>query len=94
MPKLKQYSLDEYINAVESLASSKGFRIKVFQKTGSAIRFEVYRREEVEIWDMWVVHTKHNSKRREIWSRDNYKKPDKCLGLDDGTFLKFLEKNN
>lgn len=89
MPRLN-YALKDYIKAVEILASTKNLQIKCFYTGKNGVRFEVFQGAETIPWDMWVVHTEH-SKRREIWSRDNYKKPDQCIGAEAGTFVKILE---
>lgn len=90
MRKPKQYPLNEYIKAAERLAAQKGFRLEVGMGSKNAIRFDVFMAGETQPWDFWTVHTNHN-KRREVWSKEDYRKPDRCMGLGEGTFLAMLE---
>ena len=87
MPRPKLYPLKDYIKAAEKLAAKKGLRLEVTPGKGSAVRFDVFMAGEIEPWEIWAVHTSH-TKKREIWSKEDYKKPDRCLGLEPGTFLK------
>lgn len=91
MPRPKKYSLKEYIKAVEILAKRKQLRIEVSYGLKNAIRFDVFIGNEEEPWDMWVIHTEH-TKRREVWSKENYRKPDRCLDARSGEFLEILEE--
>lgn len=91
MPKRKQYSLKEYIKAVEILAERKKLRIAVSYGSKNAIRFDVFMVTETKPADMWVIHTEH-TKRREVWSKENYRKPDRCLDARPGEFLEILEE--
>jgi hypothetical protein len=89
MPKRKQYPLKEYIRAAVTLAERKKLRIAVSYGSKNAIRFDVFMGNETEPRDMWVVHTEH-TKRREVWSKENYQKPDHCLNARPGEFLEIL----
>lgn len=91
MPKRKQYPLKEYIKAVEILAERKKLRVAVSYSSKNAIRFDVFREEEAEPHEMWVIHTEH-TKRREVWSKEKYRKPDRCLDARPGEFLDILEE--
>ncbi len=91
MPRPRQYPLKDYLKAVELLAERKGFRVEHFLGNNNAIRFEVFRKEQTEIWEMWTIHTLH-SKRREVYSRDDLRKPDLHLNGRPGEFLEILEK--
>jgi hypothetical protein len=92
MPKLRQYALNDYIKAVDKLAFIKGVTIKYFYNKGSAVRFEVFiNKEEIPV-EMWVVHTNH-SKKREVWSKEDYRKPEKYIkGSRSGEFIEILEQ--
>ncbi|MEK7187138.1 MAG: hypothetical protein AAB690_02475 [Patescibacteria group bacterium] len=90
MPKRKQYRLNDYLKAVTILAEQKGFRVEYFLGNKNAIRFEVFRKEQDEIWEMWTIHTEH-SKKKEVWSKEDYRKPDQHLNARPGEFLEILE---
>jgi hypothetical protein len=90
MPKLKLYPLKDYIKGAEVLASTENRRLEVHYGKGSAVRFEIFNGDEKIPSEFWVVHINH-TKKKEIWSRDNYKKPDHCFGVEPGTFIRILE---
>lgn len=87
MPRLS-YPLNTYIKAVEKLAKAKGFsKIEYYSKSGSGWRFEAFIGTEVVPTSFWVIHTEH-SKRKEIISKEDYKKAVRVL---NATFEEFLE---
>lgn len=90
MPKQKHWSLANYIKAVDILAERKGFVIKSFLNKHNGIHFDAFRKGESEVWDVWTIHTEH-TKKREIWSKEDYRKPDRCLDARAGEFLEVLE---
>ena len=91
MPRPKQYPLNDYIKAVEKLAALKNLRMVVSQgSSGSAIRFEVFVDNDQVPIEIWTIHTIH-SKKREVWSKEDYRKPDRCLGARAGEFMEILE---
>ncbi len=90
MPKLR-HSLNDYIKAVEILAATRNLDVRCFYGKHNAICFELYMKDDkINPWDVWTIHTEH-SKKREVWSREDYKKPDLHIGTEAGSFIKILE---
>jgi len=90
MPKPRKYPLNDYIKAAEILGSRRNLIVKSMNATrGSAVRFEVYDQNGV-LMDFWTVHTEHD-RRRFIWSKEDYRKPDKHLFARPGEFMEILE---
>ena len=89
MPRRRR-PLKDYIKAVQILAAKKKLRVEVYQGNKNAIRFEVFQGDNQEPWEMWTIHTEH-SKRKEIWSPEDYKKPDLHLSAESGEFVKILD---
>lgn len=85
----KLYKLNVFVKAVEELARRKGFIVRAHEgKKGSAVAFEVFATATQTIPDkVWTVHTAHTRK-REIWSPEDYRKPCDNLG---GTHEEFEE---
>lgn len=92
----RQFPLNDYIKAVEILAQKMGRRVEVYNGKKNAIRFEVFPlsknggQDSKEIIEMWTIHTSHN-KKRTIWSREDYRKPDRNLCARQGEFMEILE---
>jgi len=88
MPKLN-YPLKTYIKVVKSIATEKGLSsVKVTPAKGSVVRFELFEKNMNIPMSIWVIHHTHNNK-KEIWSKDDYRKAARNLGCD---YLTFLEK--
>lgn len=90
MPKQKNYPLKKYIKAVEILAARKGFRVDSINGRGSAVRLEAFFKDKEIPDEIWTIHTEHN-KAKEIYSKEDYKKPDRHLmGAKEGEFMDIL----
>lgn len=85
----KKYPLNKYEKASKRLASEKGLRVESFNGKGSAVRFELYD-EKDNLLDFWVVHTEHK-RTRLIWSKEDYRKPEKHIPSRSGEFMEILE---
>ena len=73
MPKLN-YPLKKYVKAVSAIAKKNGFeRVEHFPTKGSIVRFELFRIDQEVPTAFWVVHHNH-SRKKEIWSKEDYKK--------------------
>jgi len=91
MPRLN-YPLKTYEKAVEILAATKGFReVRVFNKSGSAIHFEIFLGNEEVPHSMWNVHSLHDHKRT-IVSNEDYKKVTRHLNCTLEEFLEVLKR--
>lgn len=91
MSKQKLYKLDSYIKAVEELARRNRLIVRIANKKGSAVAFKVFLRATDPTPDsIWVIHTKHTRK-REVWSNEDYRKPSRHLGGETEDFLIILE---
>jgi hypothetical protein len=73
----KQYQIDDYIAAVEELASRHGLTVRPYNGKNNAIGFRVFASPtSTEPIELWVVHTTHGRwKSRKIWSSEDLKKP-------------------
>ncbi|KKP85825.1 hypothetical protein A3B84_02265 [Candidatus Nomurabacteria bacterium RIFCSPHIGHO2_02_FULL_35_13] len=91
MQKLN-YPLNTYIKAVGILAKTKGFReVKIFNKNGSAVHFEVFLGTDTVPHSMWNVHSLHD-KKRTIYSNEDYKKATRNLSCTVEEFLEILKR--
>ena len=92
MPKVGQYQIKVYVKAVHEMAKLKGFHgVEYFRGSKNAYRFEVFLPNEVEPTSFWTIHVSHNRK-EEVWSKDDYRKPDIHLNGRSGEFVEILEK--
>jgi len=90
MPKLN-HQLKKYIKAVEAIARENGLAsVKVTHTKGSIVRFELFEHNQTIPMSIWVIHHTHN-KKREIWSREDYKKAARNLGCDFEIFIKKIQ---
>lgn len=90
MQKLN-YPLNIYIKAVEILAVRKGFsKIEVYNKSGSAVHFDVFLGRDTVPHSMWQVHSLHD-KKRTIISKEDYKKVTRNLNCTLEEFLEVLK---
>lgn len=93
MQKLN-YQLKTYIKAVEILTIRKGFEsLKIHNKSGSAVHFELFLKGEIVPHNVWQVHTEHN-KRKNIISKEDYKKGAKNLNISLEEFIEILKENS
>ena len=91
MQKLN-YPLNVYIKAVEILARTKGFReVKIFNKDGSVVHFEVFLGTDIIPHSMWNVHSLHD-KKRTVYSKEDYKKVTRHLNCTLEEFLAVLKQ--
>ncbi len=91
MSKQRLYKLESYIKAVEELARRNRLIVRVENKKGSAVAFKVFLRATDSTPDsVWVIHTQHTRK-REVWSKEDYRKPSRNLGGEVEDFLIILE---
>lgn len=90
MQKLN-YPLNAYIKAVEIMLEKKHLQcLKVYNKSGSAVHFDLFEiGNEVPV-SMWQVHTEHKNKRR-IISKEDYKKAARCLNCSLEEFIFILD---
>tara|TARA_B100000745_G_scaffold267052_1_gene192605 strand:- start:8 stop:283 length:276 start_codon:yes stop_codon:yes gene_type:complete len=91
MPKLS-YPLKKYIKVVEFFVKENGLeQLKTVPNKGSVVRFEIYEVGSTKPLAMWVIHHGHTRK-KEIWSPEDYKKAARCLNCDYKEFLKQFSK--
>jgi hypothetical protein len=91
MPKVGQYPADSYIRAAKKMAKLKGFdRVECTRGSKNAYRFEVFIPGEELPACFWAIHVSHDRKEL-VWSRDDYRKPDRELNGRSGEFLEILE---
>ncbi|MBU1046821.1 hypothetical protein KKH36_03525, partial [Patescibacteria group bacterium] len=89
MPKLN-YKLNVYIKALNILLKEKGFdRVKIYNKSGSAVHFDLFNNKEEYPCCMWQVHTEHKSTHI-IKSKEDYKKAARNCNATLEEFIKIL----
>ena len=87
MPKLN-YPLKKYSKAVEKIAKENGLaEVKSFPTKGSIVRFELFEVGESIPMCFWVIHHGHDRK-KEIWSKDDYRKAADRLNCSLDEFVK------
>ena len=91
MPKLN-YPLKKYIKVIERIAKMNGLdRVESIPNKGSIIRLELYKKNRDEPLVMWTIHHSH-SRKKEIWSPEDYKKAARNLNCDYRVFLDEFKK--
>ena len=91
MPRLS-YPLNTYIKATEKLAKIKGFsKIEYYSKSGSGWRLEAFIGQETVPTSFWVIHTEH-TKKKEITSKEDYRKAVRVLNATLEEFLEILKQ--
>ena len=88
MQKLN-YPLKKYRKAVEDIAEQNGLsHVNVVPNGGSVVRFELFEKDSKIPCTFWVIHHSHNHK-KEIWSKDDYRKASVNLNC---SYEDFVEK--
>lgn len=85
------YKLKTFIRAIEIIAKQKGLELKMFNKKGSGIRFELFKSGTSTPENFWVIHTEHESAKR-ITSKQDYKKAAYELNITIEEFVEVLEQ--
>lgn len=85
------YKLKTFIKAIEVIAKQKGLELRMVNKKGSGIRFELFRPNASLPENLWVVHTEHEAAKR-ITSRQDYKKAAYELNITLEEFAEVLEQ--
>ncbi len=85
------YKLKTFIKAVSIIAEQRSLELRTETKSGSGIRFELFKPKSSIPENFWVVHTEHEAAKR-ITSRQDYKKAAYELNVTMDEFIKILEQ--
>lgn len=77
------------MKAVEKIVEQKSCSLKIFQKRGSGVRFEIFKKNSTIPENFWVLHS-HEQKT--VTSKKDYEKAAYQLGVELSDFIKVIEE--
>lgn len=83
------YKLKTFVKVVTKIVEEKKCELRIIQKSGAGMRFEIFRKGSSEIENFWVLHC-HDGKK--ITSKKDYQKVAYQLGITLEKLIEAIEE--